>query len=61
MTCRACNQPICGCSDPQYAGVIVIDDRSESGSWAQHIRDTECMRLAISPDSNRRHEGEGAR
>lgn len=60
MTCRAGHTEPCGCPDAIWQGVVIIDDRSEPGSWAQHIRDTECMHHAISPDSNRRHEGEGA-
>lgn len=46
MTCRACHEPICGCPDPIYSGAV-IDDQSEPGSWARHIRDTACMRSKV--------------
>lgn len=42
--CRACGRDDCGCPDPVWQGVIIIDDRSDPGSWAQHITDTEYMR-----------------
>lgn len=42
--CAKCGEAICLCSDAEYSGTVIIDDRSEPGSWAQHIRDTECMR-----------------
>ena len=29
----------------------MIDDQSEPGSWARHLRDTECMRAECSPDN----------
>jgi len=45
--CRACGCQICTCPDAIYAGVVVIDDLSEPGSWARHIRDTECMRERV--------------
>lgn len=58
-SCKSCGKPICGCSDPQYAGIVIIDDRSEPGSWARHIRHTECMRSShpISPTDDRMTSG----
>lgn len=43
-TCAVHRRADCGCPDPIWQGVVIIDDRSEPGSWKQHIADTECMR-----------------
>lgn len=43
-SCKSCGKPVCGCSDALYDGVVIIDDRSDPGSWAQHITDTGYMR-----------------
>lgn len=60
--CRACGRDDCGCPDPVWQGVIIIDDRSDPGSWAQHIIDTEYMRSShpISPTDDRMTSGGAA-
>lgn len=60
--CKSCGKPVCGCSDALYDGVVIIDDRSEPGSWARHIRHTESMRSShpISPTDDRMTSGGAA-
>lgn len=42
--CARCGAAICDHADALYAGVVTIDTGSEPGAWAQHLRDTACMR-----------------
>lgn len=42
--CKACGEPICDCPDHVWASrTVVVDTRSDAGSYAAHIRDTACM------------------
>lgn len=42
--CAACAEPICDHPDLIYSGVAVLDNKSPSGSWRKHIRETQYMR-----------------
>lgn len=48
--CPNCGVALCDCTDDVWSRTATIDDRSEPGAWARHIRDTACMR-GTSPSS----------
>jgi hypothetical protein len=60
--CAACRQPAPACdhADAIFAGVVAIDTISEPGSYAQHLRDVECMRVGIGASFNS-HDGDNGR
>lgn len=42
--CYSCGHAICDCPDHVWASrTVVVDTRSDAGSYAAHIRDTACM------------------
>ena len=42
--CRVCGKAVCSHPDAVFAGVVVVDNVSDAGAWARHMRHMHPMR-----------------